>query len=849
VTYGPFRPNGEGSEYHTPEVVDRDLVQMSEHGINTVRTYTVPPRWLLDLATDHGLRVMVGLEWGQHIAFLDEKKRPRSIEDRVRAGVRACADHPAVLCYAIGNEIPATIVRWYGQRRIERFLERLYKAVKDEDPRTLVTYVNYPTTEYVQLDFLDFSCFNVYLESPDKFKAYLARLQNLVDEKPLVMAEIGLDSRRNGEDVQAETLDWQVRTAFASGCAGAFVFSWTDEWHRGGFDIKDWDFGLTHRDRSPKPALATVARAFDEVPFPAGLNWPQVSVVVCSYNGAQTIDDCLDGLQKLAYPNYKVIVVNDGSTDSTQETVQKYGFQQIVTENRGLSSARNTGMRAAQGDIVAYIDDDACPDPHWLHYLAASLMRSGHAGVGGPNIPPPGDGAVADCVSNAPGGPAHVLVSDWEAEHIPGCNMAFWRTSLQAVGGFDTQFRIAGDDVDLCWRLQNYGWTLGFHPAAVVWHHCRDSVKAYWKQQLNYGRAEAMLEIKYPERYNAFGHPHWQGRLYGRGRTWTLSFRRWRVYHGVWGSALFQSIYETAPGKLSSMLLHPEWYLVIAGLLGLSLLGILWWPLLVAAPLAILAVGALLWQCILSAQHASFAYEPLSVWRRLKRYILTVFLCLLQPLARLVGRLHYGLTPWRRRGKFNFVSPRPRTSAIWSEHWRALDKRLETVETAIRAQGAVVTRGGEYDRWDMEVRGGPFGALRCRATVEEHGGGKQLIRIRSWPWFDPSAITFTLLFALLAALAAVDQAAIVAGLLALVAVAVAVSGFVDCATATTSFLHALRVGKVGGGQLVNDRGERSRDSLRLGMRVLSAEVEDGLMKAREEPIRDMPRSRAAGGNS
>jgi beta-galactosidase/beta-glucuronidase len=150
---------------------------------------------------------MVGLPWEQHTAFLDDQGRRRSIEERVRVGVRACAGHPAVLCYAIGNEIPAPIVRWHGRRRVERFLARLYRAVKAEDPAGLVTYVNYPSTEYLQLPFLDFACFNVYLEDRERLAAYLARLQNLAGDRPLILAEIGLDSRRNGEEAQARALD------------------------------------------------------------------------------------------------------------------------------------------------------------------------------------------------------------------------------------------------------------------------------------------------------------------------------------------------------------------------------------------------------------------------------------------------------------------------------------------------------------------------------------------------------------------------------------------------------------------------------------------------------------------
>ena len=91
----------------------------------------------------------------------------------------------------------------------------------------------------------------------------------------------------------------------------------------------------------------------------------------------------------------------------------------------------------------------------------------------------PTKAAIATCVAHAPGGPIHVLVSDTEAEHIPGCNMAYRREALLAIGGFDSQFRAAGDDVDVCWRLQERGETLGFHAAAVVWHCRRKSVRGY----------------------------------------------------------------------------------------------------------------------------------------------------------------------------------------------------------------------------------------------------------------------------------------------------------------------------------------------------------------------------------
>jgi GT2 family glycosyltransferase len=734
---------------------------------------------------------MVGLPWEQHVAFLDDPALVRSIERRVRDGVRACAAHPAVLCYAVGNEIPAPIVRWHGRKRIERFLRRLYEAAKDEDPAGLVTYVNYPTTEYLDLSFLDLHCFNVYLEERERLEAYLARLHNLSGEKPLLMTEIGLDSRRHGEQAQAQVLDWQLTAAFGSGCAGAFVFAWTDEWHRGGYEVEDWDFGLTDRERRPKPALHAVRSAFSAAPFGHVDQRPRISVVVCTHNGERTLRDCFDGLRALDYPNYEVIVVNDGSTDATIEITEDYGFHLINTPNRGLGSARNSGLEAATGEIVAYLDSDARPDRHWLAYLAAAFAQSEHVGIGGPNVAPPGDGMIAECVASSPGGPVHVLLSDREAEHIPGCNMAFRKEALEAIGGFDPRFRAAGDDVDVCWRLQQRGWTLGFSPAAMVWHHPRDSVRAYWKQQRGYGKAEALLERKWPEKYNRAGHFSWRGRLYGNGLGHALSPRRWRVYYGTWGSGLFQRMYQGEPPTLATLALMPEWYMLVPALAALAAFGLLWEPLYFVLPL--FAAVALLpaAQALASARRAlSRTPGTTGGGRGARRLAVTAFLYLTQPMMRLWGRLRHGLTPWRSRGPDHIAFPRRRSWTIWSESWRPLEGWIAALEAGLVEAGAVVRRGGHFDRWDLEVRGF-LGSGRLWATVEEHGEGKQLVRFRSEPRVG-RAVLF--LVAALAAAAAADGwngAAAPAVILGLIAVSILIVSFRSCARTTAALMHGV----------------------------------------------------------
>jgi GT2 family glycosyltransferase len=783
VTYGTFRPDESGNEFYNREAVASDFARMAENGINAVRTYTTPPEWLLDLAWEQGIFVMAGLPWEQHVTFLDSKKTAKQIEARLRSMILKITGHPAVLSYVIGNEIPAPIVRWHGRKKVERFLKRLYIAAKEEDEGAMVTYVNYPTTEYLQLPFLDFSCYNVYLEEENSLKDYLYRLQNIAGDGPLILGELGLDSRRNGALRQATVLDWQIRAAFRVGCAGVFVFAWTDEWFRGGFEVKDWDFGLTDRSRQPKAALHALRKAFADVPFPSNISWPKISVIVCTYNGNRTIGECCNEIKKLDYPNMEVIIVDDGSTDGTYKAISQNGFRVIRTPNVGLSAARNLGLEAASGEIVAYIDDDAYPDPHWLKYLANTFLTTDCAGAGGPNIPPPGDGITAACVANSPGGPLHVLISDRKAEHLPGCNMAFRKDLLKAISGFDPRFRTAGDDVDVCWRIQEHGQWMAFSPGAVVWHHRRNSIPGYLRQQKGYGRAEAILEQKWPDKYNSLGHLNWKGRIYGKGLTQTISWRKWRVYHGTWGSAPFQSLYGPGAGFLESWPVIPEWYLLNGILLTFSLTGFFWKPMLLALPLLILTTGLSLISIIKSVLGNNSPDGPNAASKGLKAMAITALLHAIQPLARLYGRFCSGLTPWRRRGSGRFRLPLPHIYAVWSERWRPSQHWLEFIENALKHRGALVRRGGEFDHWDLEIRGGLLGSCRSQIAIEEHGSGKQLIRLRVWPKIPGFALSITVVFALLAGLAAADHAAVGAVILGGAALFLGLHSLIDCAAA------------------------------------------------------------------
>ncbi len=732
VTYGPFAMASHGSQFPERDVAVVDFALMAENGVNTVRVFTAPPLWLLDLADDHGLKMLVGIPWSQHVTFLDSPEIGREVERSVIETVKSMNRHPAIFAYLVGNEIPPDMVRWHSPDRVRDFLKRLVGLIKEFDPARLVSYANFPSTEYLTIDFTDFLCFNVYLHQESAFRRYVSRLHNLAVDRPLVLTEFGIDSMREGTEEQARILSWQLRTAFEMGVAGAFVFAWTDEWFTGGHLIEDWAFGLVDRNRQPKPACAAVrARFLGTIP-PTPPRTPRVSVVVCTYNAERTLAPCLDSLAKLNYPDYEVIVVNDGSTDSSLAIAERYNYCRIISQpNKGLSVARNVGAEASTGEIVAYTDSDCVADPDWLNYLVAKMEVSDLSACGGPNFPPPEESLVPAAVAVSPGGPTHVLLADDVAEHIAGCNMAFRREALLRLGGFDPIYRAAGDDVDICWRFQDAGYTIGFSPAAVVWHFRRNTVKAYIGQQRGYGKAEALVYSKHPIRFNLFGQAKWLGRIYGDLSAALLLSRRPVIYSGVFGRGMFQTLYEP-PSSLAAFLpLTFEWNVVA---IVLALLGVVagGWMLLFLVPLVITWV-----LCINGALRAPIDKR----FRSVKARALVALLIYLGPIVRGWERLKWR---WREMktadstGGLDQTMQEPRVDwrerafylSYWSEKSDEKETLLGELMRFLAPQKYFIQSDQGWNDWDLKIARGLWSRAYVLVCTENHGGEKRLLRVR-----------------------------------------------------------------------------------------------------------------------
>lgn len=686
VTYGSFRRRADGRPFPERSVMCSDFAAFRRWGIDTIRTYEVPPKDLLDLAEEHSIHLFVGLnyhDWRMedHVGWTARRRIADAGRRAVDEALGVLADTRQTLAVAVGNEIPVDLVRLHGRNHVEDGLGELIDQIHAGAPELLATYVNYPSTEFLDIPNQDIVSFNVFLERAEDFRRYISHLQMLSGPRPLVISEVGLASKIHGCEAQAALLCNQLRSVDECGLAGAFVFAWTDDWAVGDEPVDGWGFGITTEQRCPKPGLIAVSE-WSARPFPAGLRtaWPRISAVVCAYNEETTIGACVDSVLSSTYPNLELIVCDDGSTDATAAIVEGRGVALLRLDHAGLSNARNAGLAAATGDIVAFLDADAACHPHWPFHLALSL-EDPVAATGGPNLPVPNAGLVERAISHVPGQASEVLLGRDRAEHVPGCNMAFRRDRLLEIGGFDDRYTSAGDDLDVCWKLHDAGLEIGFSPAAQILHHRRSTVRGFLRQQVGYGRAERMLSGPHRHRLNVLRQARWRGFIYGPG-LFLPSLLKSSVYTGWFGSASYQPAITHRARGFGDLVMVTIPLVAAFGVIGL-LAGALF------APMLLVAGASLVWLAVVVAIAGMSApldhREPSVARMRILIGVLTV----LQPLARTWGRV-------QGRPLDGAGSRAPAWSGDRLTWITALEERL-------RALGVRVTPGGLGDFWDLEV--------------------------------------------------------------------------------------------------------------------------------------------------
>jgi glycosyltransferase involved in cell wall biosynthesis len=650
----------------------------------------------LDIAAQAGLFAII--ELSASTEEIIDRRKWRTVLSRFSHEANVLGSHPALAGFLISCPITADWIRAHGVDLVRMRLGQALEVLEHGAPDKIRSIKIRPETRALSMFEEDVIFAEVPALEPLELHDFITSIHIVAENRPVI---IEFAAASPGQDEA-------VAMAFGTGAAGVVA------------------------PAVPAPASATslnvrMLQAADLMPFvslngtcpPKPASVPMVSVVICAYNAERTMRQCLESLRKLDYPNFEVVIVDDGSRDNTAAISMDFPeFRLVRQPNKGLSFARNVGMQAARGEIIAYTDSDCVVDPHWLTLMARAMEQGGFDGCGGPNLSPHEDGRIEACCSASPGAPCHVLVGDTRAEHLAGCNMVFARAALEKVGGFDAQFTTAGDDVDVCWRMIDAGLKIGFCASAFVWHFRRNTIKAYYGQQRGYGRAEAMLYARYPARFNSLGQIAWRGTIPGLARTYPGGGRK-RMF---WGAATLgtQRVFDPALTMARVIPQTMEW---TAGwtvaLVASILLG--WSAIPAAAMLALGPMWALYygWHAPLEKCHQSFSSRMLiaylaytgSMVRATTRY-------------KTRARILAGLDSEQMIRQRPTVSLARRSVRLnyWNEEYVSRDSILDRMfKLFARGRHAAIIDLGWND-YDFEVRPGAWTRIEIKSADEEHGG-------------------------------------------------------------------------------------------------------------------------------
>lgn len=662
---------------------------------------------VLDLAAAADLHAIIALPVA--FAALASRGARETARPRLAATMRQLCGYPAVAGFLLDLQAPAdpTAVNW---RRCGRHLGRLLEALRaDANGRLLAVRHDAPNLARTWVlrsareDLLWTRLPSLPLE---EIAPMVAAAHNLAQAQPVIIELSG-----SGTDQPA-----RVRAALQAGAAGVLASTYVPR--------SDYT--------APRPRCM---QADAQTPFTASeelsplADPPLVSVVVCAADAGATLPACLRSLHELDYPRLELIVVDDGSSDETAAIARRDGGVRLLCQSRrGLAAARNAGVRAARGEIVAFTDADCVVDRAWLRHLVGTMLADQLAVCGGPNHSQPTTRLRAAAIAAAPGAPAPVLLGPRRAEHLPGCNLAFRRRELLQLGGFDPQFRAAGDDVDICWRAQTNGLALGYNPAAVVWHQRRITLLGYFAQQRGYGKAEALLYRKFPRRFNAVGQIRWSGAIVGLDHLVPLTAPPPLTPEA-------EATYAAPPSLLAFLPQTLEWNL---GALILLALAPLFHPAAIAALLMLVVSAA--WACHWS-RHAPL--EPAR--RNWCGQLLTGFLAYSGPLLRALSRARYRLSTAGGQRDALAASPRQRPELhpakrclrlqYWNDASIGRDKLLARTLDLLQRAHLGARSAGVWDDWDLELRAGSFVHPRIITADEEYEGGsrRNLVLIRPNP--------------------------------------------------------------------------------------------------------------------
>ncbi len=228
-----------------------------------------------------------------------------------------------------------------------------------------------------------------------------------------------------------------------------------------------------------------------------------VSVIVPAYNSAKTIENCIEALLLQDYPKelYEVIIVDDGSTDSTAKKIRNFPIKYIWQENSGPASARNRGAAASKGEIILFTDSDCVPEVNWISEMLKPFKNMDVAAVKGAYLTRQ-QSIIARFAQIEFEERFEMLRKAESIDMVDTYSAGFLKNIFSKMAGFDTSFPAANnEDTELSYRMSNLGFKMVFNPSAIVYHlNHPDSIKRYAKIKFWRGYWRVVVYKKYPDK-------------------------------------------------------------------------------------------------------------------------------------------------------------------------------------------------------------------------------------------------------------------------------------------------------------------------------------------------------------
>jgi len=224
-------------------------------------------------------------------------------------------------------------------------------------------------------------------------------------------------------------------------------------------------------------------------------SYPKVSIIVASYNSADTIQECLQSLLAQDYPkdHIEILVMDGVSKDNTVQIAEQLGIK-VTSINLNAPAAYNYAQKIVQHSILGFVDSDAKVEPEWLKKLVRHLDEPAVAGVSGSietwNQTNPWAKSIGYELKNR-----YQRIGKY-THRIATMNLLLKKSVIEQAGGWAENLP-SQYDTDFGYRIAEQGYKIAYEPSAVCYHYNRSTLKAFYRQQLQYGKNTLKLYLKH----------------------------------------------------------------------------------------------------------------------------------------------------------------------------------------------------------------------------------------------------------------------------------------------------------------------------------------------------------------